>query len=349
MSERRPYQLVRHVSQEIYLLLARSAMGKQIVCQHFHHEVALLLGAVVFVHIDGCECRVTGDLAKGVFLCHKLIRFYDRGVQVFHDFLVFRRGFVQQYVLADFAVGQYAERAEHDEQIHCLTDARDHDFHRISIPVVATDDLNLYLLRRDTLVVWHGFDFSVPTTFRGVLAVVAIDHVLGRALLLENGFLRALDDEIAAVVKRAFVYGRRVDICVLVQDANGRIDHDGELPNTDFGDRLVDDSRLVHIQCVADGVFDVDVNGHIGRVCEVAQLRNVWEHDFVRAVVFVDVGLVNLQVGEGDFGFQQVLVQFSDEVFVGANHHGVEHINGLVELAIHAIVVGFQLVSYQHR
>jgi hypothetical protein len=166
---------------------------------------------------------------------------------------------------------------------------------------------------------------------------------------LEYGFLRAFDDEIAAVVKRAFVYGRGIDIRVLVQDTDGRIDHNGKLPNTDLGNRLVYDSRLVHIQSVADGVFDVDVDGHIGRICEVAQLRNIGQHDFVRAVVFVDMGLVNLQVGECDFGFQQVLVQFGDEVFVGANHHGVEHINGLVELAIHAIVVGFQLVSDQHR
>jgi hypothetical protein len=71
------------------------------------------------------------------------------------------------------------------------------------------------------------------------------------------------------------------------------------------------------------------------------------KHEFCGAVVFMDLGAVQVEVRKLHLHFKPVFLENAVVVLIRCNVHWIEHVNRALKLAVNQIVVGFQLVSHE--
>ena len=207
---------------------------------------------------------------------------------------------------------------------------------------------HFHLFRRNAFVIGDGFNLRHPTPFGGVFPVETIDFVLRRSLLSQHGFLGPLDDEIASAIHLTFprvLQGQWKSMGG--QITNGGFDHDRKTSNADIGDLLGNDFRMIHVFRVANNVLNVDIQGHIGGIRNVADFGLLGKQFLGGSIVFIDDGWMQFEIVEMDNEFQKVLVFFGYIIILGTNMNGVKHLNGLLKLNVDKIIIRLNLMSNQ--
>ena len=134
---------------------------------------------------------------------------------------------------------------------------------------------------------------------------------------------------------------------VLGQYTNAGLQHDGYLAEVDFRKHVVQRVRFFQMDTLTVDVRDVEGDGDVRSVGEVAAACLVREHDVHCTVVLVYLRATDAYVGKSQNRLQSVLFVFLVVKVRRPNRDGVEHRHCLVQLCHDKIVVGLDLVVDQ--
>ena len=223
------------------------AVGKQIIGQYFNCKIALLFCSCFFVHIqrskhdNGCNlahCVLVGENRVGINdRCAKR-RKYRFIISIF----IFN---VKHHLFANFLVRQYRQRAKQNKQRNRLFDARYLNVNWKSKPVILAGNHHVDLFRRNAFEIGNRFHFRQPrpfcVSFRNIITKY---FIFSRPFLTKNRLFAPINNEITSRIIRALPRFNVINMSILVQNANGRFQHDWHFANVNIRQHLV---KRLHI------------------------------------------------------------------------------------------------------
>lgn len=106
-----------------------------------------------------------------------------------------------------------------------------------------------------------------------------------------------------------------------------------------IGEAFVDVLDRIEEFACTDSVSDIQIDGHIRRISEIAETGVLWKHDFRRAIVFMDLWPKYLEIVKGNVNFDRVFSYRGFETFFIDNMYWIKHTNRAFNLKIGEIVI----------